>query len=274
MTNGADLQELSTLARTARRLIIDAIHTVGTGHAGSSLSIIEVLTYLYFRHLLVDPAHPQDPERDRLVFSKGHGAPALYAVLSLRGYFDPALLRTLRTFGSMLQGHPYAGVLPGIDQSTGSLGQGISCALGAAIGLRMRGSPARVFCVLGDGELQEGQNWEAFMAGAHYRAGNLVAILDYNKLQSDGFVDEVLSLGDIASKLRAFGWSVAEVDGHDYADIARGLNAADRMVPHFVVAHTVKGRGVSFMENVLHWHHHPISDAERDHALRDLENAS
>lgn len=263
--------ELRELARSARRLIIEAIHNAGTGHAGSSLSTVEMLTYLYHRHLRIDPVDPLSADRDRLVFSKGHGAPALYAVLALRGYFQPQLLSTLRAFGSPLQGHPFAGVLPGIDQSTGSLGQGISCALGMAIGLRMRKCPARVYAVLGDGELQEGQNWEAFMAAAHYRVGNLVAIVDYNRLQNDGTIEEVMSLGDIATKLTAFGWTVAEVDGHNFPDIARGLSAAAEGQPHFIVAHTVKGRGVSYMENVLQWHHHPISDADREIAMHELE---
>lgn len=268
-----DLEEsdLKDLARTARRLVIDAIHEVGTGHPGSSLSVIEILTFLYHKHLSIDPTTPDAADRDRLVFSKGHGAPALYAILALRGYFDPSLLRTLRTLGSPLQGHPVAGVLPGIDQSTGSLGQGISCALGTAIGLRMRKSAARVFAILGDGELQEGQNWEAFMAAAHYRVGNLVAIMDYNRLQNDGTIDDVMSLGSITAKMEAFGWSVSEVDGHDFSEIADGLSAANGQIPHFVVAHTIKGRGVSYMENVLHWHHHPISATDRELAMIDLE---
>jgi len=265
------VEDLREQARQARRLVIDAIHERGTGHAGSSLSIIEVLTHLYFAHLDVDPADPERADRDRLVFSKGHGSPALYAVLALRGYFDRGLMRTLRSLGSGLQGHPHAGMLPGVDQSTGSLGQGISCALGMALGLRMRASKARVFCILGDGEMQEGQNWEAFMAAAHYGVGNLVAILDWNKLQSDGRLDEIMSLGDIAAKLRAFGWTVSTIDGHDFVDIARGLAEAAGDVPHFIVADTVKGRGVSFMEDVMHWHHHPISDDEFAQAMGELE---
>ncbi len=263
-------RDLAELSRQARRLVIDAIHTVGTGHAGSSLSIIEVLTYLYFNHLNIDPANPDWPERDRLVFSKGHGCPALYAVLSLRGYFAPDLMRTLRRFGSPLQGHPHAGMLAGVDQSTGSLGQGISCGLGTAIGLRMARSTARVFCILGDGEMQEGQNWEAFMAAAHYRTGNLIAIVDSNRLQSDGRVAEIMALDDIADKMRAFGWSVSEIDGHDFDAIAKGVGAASGDRPHFVVANTIKGRGVSYMEDVMHWHHHPIADDEFADAMEQL----
>jgi transketolase len=266
-----DTASLSRRAARVRRNLLEAIHAVGTGHAGSSLSAVELLLLLYTRHLRVRPGEPDWPERDRLVFSKGHGAPALYAVLAEVGYFPVEELRTLRQMGSRLHGHPVAGTLPGIDVSTGSLGQGLSIAVGMAAGFCLRGSPSRVFCVLGDGELQEGQNWEAIAYAAGRRFPNLVAVVDRNGLQNDGPTEAIHPLEDLAGRFEAFGWAALDVDGHDLAALDGALErAVAEPRPAVVVARTTKGKGVSFMEGVVKWHHHPVSGEELAAALREI----
>jgi transketolase len=269
----AERAKLAVRAREVRRSLLCAIHGVQTGHAGTSLSMIEVLVLLYARHLRVDPAEPRHPDRDILILSKGHGAPGLYATMAHAGYFPLQELATLRQMGSRLQGHPNANRLPGIDVCTGSLGQGLSIGLGLALGQRLRGQDRRIFCILGDGELQEGQNWEAAMATAGYRIGSLVAIVDRNRLQGDGDTESVLPLGGLSEKWRAFGWKVAEVDGHDFGALDEALRNAcgESERPSAIIAHTVKGRGVSYMEHVVHWHHHPMSDADLRQALAELD---
>jgi transketolase len=265
-------RRLCDLARRIRVSILESIHAGGSGHAGSSLSIVDVLAYLYSSFLRVDPQRPHWPERDWMVFSKGHGAPALYATLAHAGYFDTGELATLRALGSRLQGHPRAGTLPGIDVSTGSLGQGLSIAVGLALSFRLRGSSNRVVCVLGDGELQEGQNWEAMMAAASLNLRGLIAIVDRNRLQNDGATEHIIKLEDLAAKATAFGWASRTLNGHDFDEIAEALDAAaasDR--PTFLVAETIKGRGVSFMEGVVHWHHHPLDAADLARALADVD---
>jgi transketolase len=272
----AEHAELVSTARNVRRSLLSAIHAVQTGHAGTSLSMIEILVLLYARHLRVDPAEPRHPERDLLILSKGHGAPGLYATMAHVGYFPLVELDTLRQIDSRLQGHPNANLLPGVDVCTGSLGQGLSIGLGLALGHRLREDDRRVFCILGDGELQEGQNWEAAMAAAGYGVGSIVAIVDRNRLQSDGDTENVLPLGDLAHKWRAFGWDVAEVNGHDFNALDEALRRAacgERSQPAAIIAHTVKGRGVSYMENVVHWHHHPLTDDDLERALAELAEA-
>ncbi|MBB4636969.1 1-deoxy-D-xylulose-5-phosphate synthase N-terminal domain-containing protein [Longimicrobium terrae] len=269
-----DAAVLRRHAREIRRLTLTSIHQAQTGHAGPSLSMVEILTLLYFRHLRYDPRDPRAEWRDRFVLSKGHGAPGLYATLAHAGVLPREELGSLRRLGTRLQGHPNARDLPGVDASTGSLGQGISIALGMALGFRMDGRSNRVFCILGDGELQEGQNWEAAMAAPALAVPNLVAIVDRNGFQSDGPTESIIPLGDLGAKWRAFGWDVHEVDGHDFHALDAALTAARTSpAPSVVVARTIKGKGVSYMEGVTHWHHHPISDPELAAALDEIEGS-
>lgn len=258
-------------ARQVRELTLTAIHHVQTGHPGSSLSMVELLTYLYFVYLRVRPAEPRWPGRDYLILSKGHGAPSYYATLALMGYFPTEELLTLRQQGSRLQGHPNARALPAVDASTGSLGQGLSLAAGLALGWKHRRRSNRVVCVLGDGELQEGQNWEAMMAASAFHLDNLIAVVDRNGLQNDGPTEDIVPLDDLEAKWRAFGFETIAVDGHDFAQIHGAfMRAGTGGHPTAIVAHTIKGRGVSFMEGVTHWHHHPISDEELARALTEV----
>ena len=265
--------ELTERAKAIRGLVIEAIHTVGTGHAGSSLSMIEILTLLYFRHMRVRPDNPHWPERDYLVLSKGHGSPGLYATLAEAGFLPKKEMLTLRRLGTRLQGHPNANDLPGVDVCTGSLGQGISNAVGLGIGFKHLGKSNRVYCILGDGELQEGENWEAFMAASHFHLDNIVAVLDRNRLQGDGDTEVVMALGHISAKLSAFGWDVSEIDGHDFDALDSALIDAQRAKhrPSFIVANTIKGRGVSYMEGVMEWHHHPINEEQYAVAVAEID---
>jgi transketolase len=267
---------LEARARSIRRRILSAIYAAQTGHEGPSLSMVEILTVLYFKHLRYDPRYPRDPGRDRLIVSKGHGAPGLYAALAEASILPGEELLTLRRLGSRLQGHPNARVLPGVDVSTGSLGQGLSIAVGMALGFQLSGVSNRVYCILGDGELQEGQSWEAAMAAAKLRLDRLVAIVDRNGLQGDGHTEIVMPLLDIAAKWAAFGWAAEVVDGHSVEALdqalARGREANGR--PLAIVAETVKGKGVSFMEGVLEWHHQPLDDAHYRAAMAELEERS
>lgn len=267
-----ELRDLQARARSIRERILRSIHHAQTGHAGPSLSMVELLTIIYFKYLRYDPRNPRDPDRDYFILSKGHGAPGLYATLAEAGIMDPAELLTLRRLDSRLQGHPSAHTLPGVDLCTGSLGQGLSLALGLALGWRARSRGNRVYCILGDGELQEGQNWEAAMAAAAYGASAITVLVDRNRLQGDGDTEQVLALGDLAAKWRAFGWETFEVDGHDLEQIDRAIATGQRQEtrPAAIVAHTVKGKGVSYMENVTHWHHHPINDRELEIALEEV----
>ena len=252
---------LEAIARECRVQILRMLAHAGSGHPGGSLSVIDILTTIYFGRLRHDPKRPDWPERDRVVLSKGHAVPALYSVLAKAGYFPEKQLITLRKLGSPLQGHPDRTMLPGIEAATGSLGQGLSISLGLALGLKLSGSAARVYCVLGDGEIQEGQIWEAAMSAPKlgqpgHPLDNLVAILDYNKIQLDNFVTKILDLEPVLTKWQSFGWPVVEIDGHDIAQIVKALDHAEatRGVPTFVVAHTVKGKGVSWMELNPDWH--------------------
>jgi transketolase len=234
----------------------------------------EILSVLYFRHLRHNPLDPRDEDRDRLVLSKGHGAPGLYAALAEAGIMAGEELLTLRRLGSRLQGHPSARDLPGVDASSGSLGQGLSIALGLALGFRGQGRPNRVFCILGDGELQEGQCWEAAMAAAAFGVDNLVAIVDRNGLQSDGATETVMPLGDLAAKWRAFGWSATEVDGHSVAQLDAALVAAgEQALPAVVIARTVKGKGVELLEGRLDWSPQSMTEEQYRQALVGLADA-
>lgn len=249
------LAELQARATQARRLTLSAIHAAGSGHPGGALSCVDLLTVLYAR-LRFDPAEPTWVQRDRLVLSKGHAAPALYAVGALVGLLPLDALRGFRKLGSPLQGHPHVLTTPWVETSTGSLGQGFSVAVGMALGLRHQGLDGRVYAVLGDGELQEGECWEALMSAAHFRLGGLCALLDYNKLQSDDRNARIMNLEPLGDKLRAFGWAVTDIDGHDLAAIGEALDeaAATTDRPSFIVAHTTKGRGVAYMEDRPEWH--------------------
>ena len=267
---------LEAIARECRVQIIRMLTHAGSGHPGGSLSVIDLLVALYFGRLRHDPKRPDWPERDRVVLSKGHAVPALYTVMAEAGYFPVEELITLRKLGSPLQGHPDRTALPGIEAATGSLGQGLSISLGLALGLRMRRSPARVYCILGDGEIQEGQVWEAAMAAPKlglpgHGLDNLSVILDYNRIQLDGFVAKILDLEPVLAKWQAFGWTVLEIDGHDFDQVQKALDQAEATTgPVIVVAHTVKGKGVSFMENDPEWHGKAPKPAEAIRALRDI----
>jgi transketolase len=268
---------LESIARECRVQILRMLAHAGSGHPGGSLSVIDILTTLYFGRLRHDPKRPDRPDRDRVVLSKGHAVPALYTVLAKAGYFPEKQLITLRKLGSPLQGHPDRTALPGIEAATGSLGQGLSISCGMALGLKLGPSKARVYCILGDGEIQEGQAWEAAMSAPklgqpEHPLDNLVVILDYNKIQLDNFVKKVLDLEPVAAKWQAFGWPVIEIDGHDFAQITKALDQAEATTgtPTFIVAHTVKGKGVSFMENDPEWHGKAPKPAEAIKAIREV----
>jgi len=245
---------LKEKAQEMRRLIVESIAEAGSGHPGGSLSLVEIMSYLYFFEANLSDVDPLCPERDYIILSKGHAAPVLYAALASKGYLPPEEVLTLRKLGSRLQGHPDMRKLPGVEMSTGSLGQGLSVANGLALGLRLQKKKNRVFAILGDGELQEGQVWEAALSAAHFKLSNLTAIVDNNGLQIDGLTADVKSLHPLAEKWQAFGWQAVTVDGHSYHDLYRGFRTARDERPLVVIARTVKGKGVSYMENVADWH--------------------
>ncbi len=270
-----NLAELEAKANDIRKDIVSMIAQAGSGHPGGSLSIAEIMTALYFGGVMKhDSQNPTDPTRDRFVLSKGHAAPALYAALAHAGYFPCDELSSLRKFGTRLQGHPDSNKLPGVEVCTGSLGQGLSIAAGMACGLRLENNPAQVFTVLGDGECQEGQVWEAAMFAAHQKLGNLIAVVDYNRLQIDGCVDEVCSPSSLEEKFAAFGWDVISTQGNDMAAIqAVLLEARDKhtSAPCAIIAHTTKGKGVSFMEDNAGWHGKAPSAEQCEQALSELD---
>jgi transketolase len=266
------IQDLRVVAYELRREVIDMIYHGGSGHPGGALSAAEIVTALYWHAMRVDPSRPDWEERDRLVLSKGHAVPILYAALARKGYFDPTHLGRLRHLDSILQGHPDCRKTPGLDMTTGSLGQGLSVALGMALGAVQAGKDFHVYCLLSDGETQEGMIWEAAMAAGHYGAGNLTAIVDRNNLQVDGWVHEVMGIEPYTDKWRAFGWEVLDLDGHDLPGLLAALDRGrlPRTRPWVLICRTVKGRGVSFMENVMEWHASPISQQLRDRAMGEL----
>jgi transketolase len=266
------VRELEQTARNLRVEILKMLNVARSGHTGGSLSAIDVLTALYFHAMRHDPSNPAWEDRDRFVLSKGHAAPALYACLAEAGYFSRDDLKTLRRFGSHLQGHPDMNKTPGVEVCTGSLGQGLSQAVGLALSSRLQGKSSRIFSLLGDGEVQEGQIWEAAMAAAHYRLDNLCVILDHNGLQIDGEVAKVMNVAPLGPKFLAFNWHVLEVDGHDIQAICRALEDAGQSKerPTMIIARTVKGKGVPFFEHKASYHGVPPSDDELSRALEHL----
>ncbi len=265
--------ELAKIACNVRMGIIEGTFNAKSGHPGGSLSIAEILTYLYFKEMNIDAQNPTMPERDRFVLSKGHAAPALYSVMAQKGYFPVDELKTLRKVDSRLQGHPSMKCLPGIDISSGSLGQGISAACGMALGAKLKGADFRVYSILGDGEIEEGQVWEAAMYAAAKKLDNLVAFVDNNNLQIDGTVEEVNSPYPIPEKFAAFGWNVIEIDGHSFDEIESALENARNCKgkPTAIIAKTVKGKGVSFMENQVNWHGSAPNAEQYDTAMNELK---
>ncbi len=267
--------ELQKTATNVRIGIIKGVHAAKAGHPGGSLSCADIITYLYFNEMNIDPKNPKMESRDRFVLSKGHAAPALYSVLAHRGFFPVEELITLRKYDSRLQGHPDMKNIPGVDMSSGSLGQGISTAVGMALSSKHFESGFRVYTVLGDGEIEEGQVWEAAMFAANKKLDNLIAFVDCNNLQIDGTCDEVNSPYPVDKKFEAFGWNVITIDGHDFDQIETALNEAKQVKgkPTAIVAKTVKGKGVSFMENAVNWHGSAPNDEQAKIALDELEAA-
>ena len=268
-------KQLQIKACKVRMGVIEGVYNAKSGHPGGSLSITDILTYLYFNHMNVDPKNPKWEDRDRFVLSKGHTAPALYAVLAHKGFFPVEELKTLRKPGSMLQGHPSMKLTPGVDMSTGSLGQGISTAVGMALGAKLAGKSYSVFTALGDGEIQEGQVWEAAMFAAAKGLDNLVAVVDNNNLQIDGSVAEVNSPYPIAEKFQAFGWNVIEIYAHAFDEIDAAFSAAAQFKgkPTAIIAKSVKGKGVSFMENQCSWHGTAPNEEQYNEAMAELQAA-
>ncbi|MCM8791194.1 MAG: transketolase [Candidatus Omnitrophica bacterium] len=274
MEKRPDIIYLQKKAIEIRKDILNMLTLAGSGHTGGSLSIVEILVSLYYYKLKNDPVNPSWPGRDRFLLSKGHACPALYAVLAHKGYFPRDMLWTLRKLGSPLQGHPQLG-LAGVEISSGSLGQGLSIANGIALAARLDGLGIRVYCLLGDGETNEGQVWEAAMTASHYKLDNLCAIVDYNKLQIDGFCCEVKDPGDLKHKWESFGWSVLKVDGHDLQALMDSYDCAEKIKgrPTVIIADTVKGKGVSFIENKVEWHGIAPKKEECEKALQELDEA-
>ena len=270
--NASEKHNLQVTACKIRMSIIESTHAAKCGHPGGSLSATEMFTYLYFKELNVNPADPKWMGRDRFVLSKGHTAPGLYSTLAHRGFFPVEDLKTLRRIDSYLQGHPNMNTVPGVDMSTGSLGQGVSVAAGMALGLKKQNSDARVYTLLGDGELQEGQVWEAAMFAAHYKLDNLVVIVDNNGLQIDGNIADVMSPYPIVDKFLAFGFNTIAIDGHDFDAIEKALAAARKTKgqPTAIIRSTTKGKGVSYMENDAGWHGKAPNDAEYEQAMSEL----
>lgn len=268
-----NVAELEKIAVQLRLDIIESLYAAGSGHPGGSLSIAELMSVLYFHEMNIDPDKPDWDERDRFVLSKGHAAPAYYAALANRGYFDRSVLRTLRKIDSILQGHPDRKKVPGVDMSTGSLGQGISAACGMAYYAKNRKKDNRVFCILGDGEVQEGQVWEAAMSAGHFKLNNLIAFLDMNGLQIDGSVDKVMSVHPLKEKFEAFNWEVIEADGNNVTEIISAIKKAKTSTekPVMIICKTVKGKGVSFMENLASWHGSPINKEQYETAMKELK---
>jgi transketolase len=274
MRKTKDLAQLQAIARGVRRHIVEMTGAAKSGHPGGSLSAVETLVTLFFDVMNHDPANPGWADRDRFILSKGHAAPVLYAVMAECGYADTPIdqLNTLRKLGSVYQGHPDRRFIPALEASTGSLGQGLSVAIGMGLAARLDRKPWRTYVVLGDGEIQEGQIWEAAMFGAYHKVDNVAAIVDYNRIQLDGFVKDIMELEPLADKWRAFGWQVLELDGHDIAALQKAFAqaAATKGKPTVLIAHTVKGKGVSFMENNPKFHGVAPTPAEVEQALKEL----
>lgn len=274
-----DEQKLASLSKTAntiRQDIVKMVAEASSGHPGGSLSAADIVTVLYFNEMKIDPQNPNDPDRDRFILSKGHASPVLYAALAEKGYFPKEELMTFRKINSRLQGHPSKKSLPGVDMSTGSLGQGLSAANGIALAGKMDKKDYRVYVMLGDGEIQEGMVWEAAMAAGYYKLDNLTAFLDYNHLQIDGRVEDVLNPAPIDDKFKAFGWNVIIIDGHDMNEIDNAIQQAKatKDMPTIVIANTVKGKGVSYMENQVGWHGTAPNAEQLKQALEELNGGN
>ena len=267
------IKELQKIAYKIRRDAIDAVYSAASGHPGGSLSIAEILAYLYFEEMNIDPKNPRDPDRDRFVLSKGHAAPGLYAALAERGYFPVEELKTLRQIDSVLQGHPDMKHIPGVDMSTGSLGLGISAACGMALAAKRMKQDWRVWTIVGDGESEEGQVWEAAMFAAHYKLDNLCAFIDWNGLQIDGAVKDVMNPTPLDEKFKAFGWHVIMIDAHDLAAIDAAVKEAKatKGQPTAIIAKSVKGKGVSYMENAVNWHGAAPKQEQYEIAVKELD---
>lgn len=266
------IKELQEQCRRFRMDVLEVLHEKQTGHPGGSLSVCEILDVLYFTQMNVDPSNPQMEDRDRLVLCKGHAAPMLYRVLAEKGFFPVEEMHTLRDFETRLQGHPCVLETPGVDATTGPLGIGLSAALGMALGLRMSDSPARVYAVLGDGEIDEGTVWEASMSAAKFQVDNLCAVLDWNGVQLDGTTADIMPTGDLKAKFASFGWNVLTCDGHNVEELYEAFEEAKKVKgkPTMILAHTVKGKGVSFMEGKNAWHGKPIDDESFAQAMKEL----
>lgn len=267
-----DNENLSKIAREVRRNIVKSITSAKSGHPGGSLSAADIIVTLYFDIMRIDPKNPRWEDRDRFVLSKGHAAPALYAVLAERGYFSKDILPTLRHFGSILQGHPDMKGIPGVDMTTGSLGQGFSAANGMALAGKLDHKDYRVYVMIGDGEMQEGLVWEAAMLCGHYKLDNVTVFLDYNKLQIDGTNDQVMTVEPVKDKWKAFGFNVLEINGHNFDEIKEAVKSAKECKgkPTIIIANTIKGKGVSFMENQVGWHGNAPTEEQLKVALKDL----
>ncbi len=269
-----DKIKLARIAAEIRKGALTAVYSASSGHPGGSLGIADILAYLYFEEMNVDPKNPKDPDRDRFVLSKGHTSPALYATLAERGFFPKEDLKTFRHKDSYLQGHPDMKHIPGVDMSTGSLGLGISAACGMALSAKISEKKYRVWTILGDGESEEGQVWEAAMFAAHYGLNNLCAFVDFNGLQIDGPVTEVMNPTPLDKKFEAFGWNVITIDGHDFDQIEKAVNAAKTSSkPTAVIAKTIKGKGVSYMENAVSWHGSAPNKEQYELGMKELEAA-
>lgn len=267
-----NIEELKNIAKNIRKGIIEAVYSGQSGHPGGSLSIADIMTVLYFNEMNINPENPKDENRDRLVLSKGHCAPALYSTLANRGFFEIEELKTLRNIESRLQGHPDMKKIPGVDMTTGSLGQGLSAANGMAIAGKLDNKDYRVYCILGDGEIEEGQIWEAAMASNKYKLDNLCVIVDNNNLQIDGTIEEVMSSYPIDEKFKSFGFQIINIDGHDIEEILKAFEVARNVKgkPTCIIAKTIKGKGVSFMENQAGWHGKAPNEEQYIQAKNDI----
>jgi len=267
-----DINELQEIAKRARKNILEQVYLAKSGHPGGALSCIDILTVLYFNQMNVDPENPQMENRDRLILSKGHASPALYSILAQKGFFPEEELKEFRKLGSRLQGHPDLKKLPGVDMSTGSLGQGVSAACGMALASKFKKQDNRIYCIVGDGEMQEGQIWEAAMTASHYKLDNLCLIVDNNNLQIDGKIEDVMSPYPIAEKLESFGFVVFKADGNDIVNLIDAFDYASIIgrKPVAIVANTVKGKGISFMEDKAEWHGKSPSSEEYEVAISEL----
>ena len=268
-----NIEELKNIAKNIRKDIIEEVYSANSGHPGGALSIADIITALYFNEMNIDPKNPKDENRDRLILSKGHASAALYAALAEKGYFPKEDLKTFRNINSYLQGHPDMKHIPGVDMSTGSLGQGLSAANGMAMMLKLDKNPARVYCICGDGEIEEGQIWEAAMSSSKYKLDNLCLIIDNNNLQIDGTIEEVMSSYPIDDKFKSFGFNVITINGHDFSQILQAFeeakNCKDKSTA--IIAKTIKGKGITFMENQVGWHGKAPSQQEYEQAIKELE---